>query len=58
MERSNTAKRKPPSMHDMFLAGVEFRSAAALQRQISDNPNTDPEIWWAMISGLSAKSVH
>lgn len=55
---SNDAAKEPPNLTDCFLAGLELRRAVAFLEQIKRHPELEPNVWWALLSGLCGKPSH
>ena len=39
----------PPNMNDMFLVGLPLSLAAALERDIAENPTMPVANWWKIL---------
>ena len=46
-------KINPPDMSDMFLAGLNVRRSAVLERAIDENPEVLPEEWWRILRSVA-----
>ena len=49
-------KDGPPTVHDMFVAGLEFRLAIQLHREIEQHPEIEDSFWWSLVANYAEQT--
>lgn len=49
--------QEPPHLGDMFIAGLDVRVAARLDRLIQANPDRPALVWWELLGDLAASAA-